>query len=115
MTPEQTALLERVRALIADEPVVREVSMFGGRSVMVNEKMIVSALKDGGLLVRVNADQHDGLLGRAGAVQAKMGPGRDMGPGWIEVAADAIRDDEQLSSWIGIAMDYNRVVTGGHP
>ena len=58
MTPEQTVLVERVRALIADEPVVREVSMFGGRSVMVNEKMIVSARKDGGLLVRVDADQH---------------------------------------------------------
>lgn len=113
MTPDQTVLVERVRALIADEPVVREVSMFGGRSVMVNEKMIVSALKDGRLLVRVDADQHDKFLGRPGTVQAEMGPGRDMGPGWIEVAADSIRDDEQLSSWVEIAMDYNRVVTGG--
>lgn len=114
MTPDQTVLIERLRALIADEPVVREVSMFGGRSVMVNEKMIVSALKDGGLLVRVDADQHDVLLSRPGAVQAEMGPGRDMGPGWIEVAADAIHEDEHLASWIGIAMDYNRAVTGGH-
>lgn len=114
MTPNQAVLVERVRALIADEPVVREVSMFGGRSVMVNEKMIVSALKDGGLLVRVDADQHDALLSRPGAVQAEMGPGRDMGPGWIEVAADAISDDENLASWIEIAMDYNRAVTGGH-
>lgn len=115
MTPDQTALIERVRTLIADEPVVREVSMFGGRSVMVNEKMIVSALKDGGLLVRVDADQHDDLLGRPGAMQAEMGPGRDMGPGWIDVAADVVSDDEQLSSWIGIAMTYNHDVTGGHP
>lgn len=113
MTPEQTALIERVRTLIAGEPVVREVSMFGGRSVMVNERMIVSVLKDGGLLVRVDAGEHDKLLGRSGAVQAEMGAGRDMGPGWIEVAADAISDDEQLSSWIGIAMDYNRAVIGG--
>lgn len=44
-----------------------------------------------------------------------MGPGRDMGPGWIEVATEAINQDEQLSSWIAIAMAYNRVVTGGHP
>ena len=106
MTPEQTDLIERVRALITEEPVVREVSMFGGRSVMVNEKMIVSAGKDGGLLVRVNADRHEALLSRPGAVQAEMGPGRDMGPGWIEVSADSIRDDEQLSFWVGIAMDY---------
>lgn len=115
MTPDQAVLVERVRALIADETVVREVSMFGGRSVMVNEKMIVSALKDGGLLVRVDADQHDELLSRPGATQAEMGAGRDMGPGWIEVAADAVSEDEQLASWIAIAMDYNRSVTGGYP
>lgn len=53
MTPEQNILIERIRTLFVDEPEVREVSMFGGRSVMVNETMIVSALKDGGLLVRV--------------------------------------------------------------
>ncbi|UUT35557.1 TfoX/Sxy family protein [Microbacterium elymi] len=112
MTPEQTVLVERVRGLIAEEPVVREVSMFGGRSLMVSEKMIVSVRKDGGLLVRVDAGRHDELLGEPGAVQAQMGPGRDMGPGWIEVAADAVSDDEQLSFWIGIAMDCNRAMTG---
>lgn len=115
MVPEQTALIERLRMLLADEPVVREVSMFGGRSVMVNEKMIVSALKDGGLLVRVDADRHEELLDRPGVVQAQMGPGRDMGPGWIEVEAEAISDDKHLSSWVGIAMEYNRAMTGGHP
>lgn len=114
MTPEQTALIERIRALLADEPVVREVSMFGGRSVMVNEKMIVSALKNGGLLVRVDSDQHEELLGRPGATQAEMGPGRDMGPGWIEVSADTVADADELPTWIGIAMEYNRRVTGGH-
>jgi TfoX/Sxy family transcriptional regulator of competence genes len=113
MTAEQAALVERLRALLADEPVLREVSMFGGRSFMVNEKLIVSALKHGGLLVRVDADRHDELLARTGASQAEMGPGRDMGPGWIEVEADAIRDDELLSAWLGIAMEHNRAVTGG--
>lgn len=113
MTPEQSTLVARIRALIADEPVVREVSMFGGRSIMVNEKMLVSALKGGGLLVRVDARRHDELLRRPGAARATMGPGRDMGPGWLEVAADAISGDEQLSSWIDIAMAHNRAVTGG--
>lgn len=112
MTPEQAALIERVRELIADKPVVREVSMFGGRSVMVNDKMIVSALKDGSLLVRVDADQHDELLKQPGAKQAEMGEGRSMGPGWIEVAADAIGSEEQLSWWIRVAMTYNELVTG---
>jgi len=105
---EQTALIERLRGLLADEPVKREVSMFGGRSFMVNEKMIVSALKHGGLLVRVDAARHDDLLGRAGAAQAEMGAGREMGPGWIEVAADVISNDDDLSFWLDVAMDYNR-------
>ena len=42
-----------------------------------------------------------------------MGPERDMGPGWIEVDADALRDDDGLASWVDIALEYNRVVTGG--
>ena len=113
MTAEQTSLIERIRALITDETVVREVSMFGGRAMMVNEKMIVSARKGGGLLVRIDAEQHDALLERPGAMQAQMGSGRDMGPGWIDVAADDIRNDQQLASWVELAMDYNRVVTAG--
>lgn len=113
MTPEQTALIERLRALLADETAVREVSMFGGRSVMVDERMVVSALKNGGLLVRVAADRHEELLGRPGAAQAEMGRGRDMGPGWIEVAAAAIEDPARLSAWLEIAMEHHRAATGG--
>ncbi|MGO1543699.1 MAG: TfoX/Sxy family protein [Gulosibacter sp.] len=112
MTSEQSELIERVRALLNDEPVVREVSMFGGRSFMVNEKMIVSALKNGGLLVRVDGDQHGALLRRPGAVQAEMGKDRTMGPGWIEVQAEAIREDAELATSVGIAVDYNRMLTG---
>lgn len=113
MTPAQAELTERLRALLADEPVMREVSMFGGRSFMVNERMIVSALKNGGLLVRVDGERHEEFLGFAEATQAEMGPGRDMGPGWIEVDADAIDDDERLAFWIGIAMEPGRAVTRG--
>lgn len=113
MNPEQTALITRIRALIEHETVVREVSMFGGRSLMVNEKMIASALKGGGLLVRVDAAQHDDLLQRTGATQAEMGAGRDMGPGWIEVAAHVIADDKHLSSWIEVALEHNRAVARG--
>ena len=87
--------------------------MFGGRSFMVNEKMLVSALKDGGLLVRVAADRNDELLRRPGAAQAEMGPGRTMGPGWIEVEADALGNEQQLASWIGIAREHNRAHASG--
>ena len=113
MTPEQHHLVERVRALVDDEPDMREVSMFGGRAIMVNDKMIVSAGKTGDLLVRVAADRHETLLREPGAEQAQMGAGRDMGLGWITVAPEAIADDARLTFWIDVAMRHNRTVTGG--
>ena len=111
MTSEQAELIDRIRVLLAVEPSTREVSMFGGRSFMVNDKMVVSAWRNGGLLVRVPSGQHDELIGRRGAAQAEMGTGRTMGPGWIEVIPDAIGTDEALSEWLGIALDHNRTLT----
>ena len=113
MTSEQHHLVQRVRALVDDEPDVREVPMFGGRAIMVNDKMIVSAGKTGDLLVRVAADRHETLLGEPGAEQARMGAGRDMGLGWITIAPEAIADDTRLAFWVDVAMEHNRTVTGG--
>lgn len=105
-------LSKRLNTLLFDELSSREVSMFGGRAFMVNEKMVVSALKNGNLLVRVDAEKHDELLLKPGATQAEMGSGRSMGRGWIEVQADAITDAESLSWWVDIALEYNRLITG---
>ena len=113
MTPEQRHLIQRVRALVDEEPDVREVSMFGGRAIMVNDKMIVSAGKTGDLLVRVDAERHGALLAEPGAEQAQMGAGRVMGPGWITVAPEVVADDERLAFWVDVAMSYNRTITGG--
>ena len=113
MTPEQHRLVQRVRALVDDEPDVREVSMFGGRAIMVNDKMVVSAGKTGDLLVRVAAGRHEALLGEPGAAQARMGAGRGMGPGWITVAPEAVADDGRLAFWVEVAMRHNRAITGG--
>ena len=113
MTPEQHHLVQRVHTLVDDEPDVREVSMFGGRAIMINDKMIVSVGKTGDLLVRVAADRHETLLSEPGAEQAQMGAERDMGLGWITVAPEAIADDDRLTFWIDVAMRHNRAVTGG--
>ena len=113
MTPEQHHLVERVRALVDDEPDVREVSLFVGRAIMVNDKMIVSAGKTGDLLVRVAADRYEVLLAEPGAERARMGAGRVMGPGWITVAPEAVADDGRLAFWVEVAMRHNRAITGG--
>lgn len=109
-TEAQEHLVARLRALLADEPVLREVAMFGGRSFMVAEKMVVSALKNGGLLVRVDGTRHAELLGRPGATQAEMGAGRRMGPGWIEVDAPTLADDTALESWLALALEHREQV-----
>lgn len=108
MTEEQAALSERLRVALADEPVTREISMFGGRCFMVAERLAVCAMRGGALLLRVRGEDHDALLDRPGAAQAEMGRGRSMGVGWIEVGADAIADDAGLASWVAIAMAHNR-------
>lgn len=113
MTEEQTAIVKRLCTLLQDETVQREVPMFGGIAFMVNEKMIVSVGKHGGLLVRVDGARHDELIGRAGAAQAEMGAGRTMGPGWIAVDASGIEDEESLAFWVRTALEDNRSVTGG--
>lgn len=105
---QQADLIERLRALLAGERSTREVSMFGGRSFMVNEKMVVSALKAGDLLVRVPAGRHADLIAQPGAEQAEMGAGRSMGPGWISVSAQSIGTDERLSFWLDVALEHNR-------
>ncbi|HNP57298.1 MAG TPA: TfoX/Sxy family protein [Gordonia sp. (in: high G+C Gram-positive bacteria)] len=105
-------LVERLRERLAQEPVTREIAMFGGRAFMVDEKMAVCALKSGDLLVRVDADEHEELLATPGAETAEMGVGRTMGPGWIAVTAESIDDDEVLTFWCEKAIEYNRKVTG---
>ena len=58
---QRDLLVARLRDLLADESAVREVSMFGGRAFMVNEKMAVHASKDGDLLVRIDVADDEQL------------------------------------------------------
>ena len=106
-TDPQAELLERIRDLLAAEPTTREISMFGGRAFMVDDRIVVSAWKRGDLLVRVDPSRTDELLTLPGAVPAEMGSGRRMGAGWINVALDVITDDGPLSAWLARALEYD--------
>jgi TfoX/Sxy family transcriptional regulator of competence genes len=98
--------LQRVRRELATAASLREVRMFGGVSFMVDDKLVVNVRRDGRLLVRVDPDHSPALVARHGARQAEMGPGRDMGPSWLDVAPDLIASDEQLRFWIGTALAH---------
>jgi hypothetical protein len=108
---QRDLLVARLRGLLADEPVVREVSMFGGRAFMVNEKMAVHASKDGDLLVRIDAADDAKFSDVPGASPAEISPGRAMGAGWIRASAASVADDEQLRFWLDAALAYNRALT----
>ena len=106
MTPQEE-LTARLRALLAGEPSVREVRMIGGRSFLVNGKLVAGARKDGSLLVRVHGSRQEELASHPGARPAQMGAGRMMGPGWMEVSAAAAADPDVLSFWLGAALEFN--------
>ena len=106
MADEREVLADRLRRALADEPTTREMRMFGGLSFLVNDKIVVAAQRDGGLLVRVDPARNSELIGRPGASQPEMGRGRSMGPGWIRVSGDAIGSDEELAFWLRAAMEF---------
>ena len=107
----QTELVARLHGILDDEPTIRVISMFGSRAFMVRDTMVCCALKGGHLLAHV--DPNAKLSGEPGASPAVMGPGREMGPGWIQVAAEAITDDSRLRFWVDSCMAFNRTQTLG--
>lgn len=107
MTAARHDLAARVRAGLPAAGTVREVSMFGGLAFMLDERMVVSVDRDGGLLVRVDPDRSAELLAVPGARPAVMGADRPMGPGWITVEADGLVTDQQLTRWIEVALQHH--------
>ncbi len=97
-------LAERLRAVLQPYGAVREVSMFGGLSFMVDDRMAVAAGRDGDLLVRTDPAEYDDLLQRGGE-PAFMGQDRPMGPGWIRVPGSRITDEGRLGFWVQVGVD----------
>ncbi|MFD4024769.1 TfoX/Sxy family protein [Streptomyces sp. NPDC058576] len=100
-----TDLRERVRAALGDRR-TREVTMFGGISFMVDERMVAAARGDGELLLRIDPALRERLLTEPGAHEAVMGEGRSMGPGWLAVDEAALAG-EGLAEWLGHALDFH--------
>jgi hypothetical protein len=102
-------LADRIREALLGRS-VREVSMFGGLTFMVNQKMTATANTQGDLMVRCDPSRVESLLKRDGAEWPEM-RGRKMSKGWIVVEAKRIKSDKILKSWIQEALDYNEKVT----
>src|SRR5262245_48399115 len=109
--PYDRDLADRIREALQGRS-VREVSMFGGLTFMVNGKMAANANTSGDLMVRCDPLRVESLLERDGAQWPKM-RGRKMSKGWIVVEAEQVRTARALKSWIQEALDYNEKVTDG--
>ena len=99
-------LVDRVRAALSSHGPLREVTMFGGLSFMVDDRMVVAVRADEELLVRADPARAGQLLLAEGAGTAEMGAGRTMSSGWISVSAEAIATDEGPDFWIAVALEF---------
>jgi TfoX/Sxy family transcriptional regulator of competence genes len=99
-------LANRIRELIAGEPGVIEKRMFGGLAFLVAGNLAVAASSKGGLMVRVDPQQADALLGKAHASPFEM-RGRPV-QGWLRVDADGVQTKRQLEPWVRRGIGYAR-------
>ncbi|MFS0894020.1 TfoX/Sxy family protein [Microbacterium sp. 179-I 3D3 NHS] len=100
-------LADRVRALLSIGAEIEERRMFGTRAFLLDGRILVGARKNGVLLVRVDDENGPALLTEPGASHAVMGT-RTMGSGWLDVAPEAIADDDGLMFWLDAARETNR-------
>jgi hypothetical protein len=99
-------LAERIRELLAVEPGLGERRMFGGLAFLLDGNMAVAAGSRGGLMVRIDPADADGLLARDGAQPMEM-RGRPM-RGWLLIDGDHVRTTRQLASWVGTGVAVAR-------
>lgn len=98
----------RIREQLAAEHGITEQAMFGGLAFLLNGNMAVSASGQGGLMVRVAAQDSDELLERPHASLFEM-RGRQMA-GWIRVAPPGVRTNAQLAWWVRRGVQFARTL-----
>ena len=99
-------LANRIRELVGLEPGLTEKKMFGGLAFLIGGHMSISASGQGGVLVHVDADQHEKLVATTKATTAVM-RGREM-TGWLRVAPEDIRTKAQLAKWVALGVESAR-------
>ena len=97
-------LANRIRELIATESGLTEKRMFGGLAFLINGNMSVSVSREGGLLLRVDPAENDGLVEKPHARQAVM-RGRAM-EGWLRVDPDGVTTKRELERWVTRGVTY---------
>jgi TfoX/Sxy family transcriptional regulator of competence genes len=97
-------LAHRVRELLAGTTGVREKSMFGGLAFLLGGHMAVCVSGQGGLMVRVPAEETDALLERE-HVEPMVMAGRET-RGWIRVGTAGLAGKRDLRGWVERGVRY---------
>ena len=96
-------LADRIRAIIGDEPGLREQKMFGGVGFMVHGNMAAGIIGSD-LMVRVGPDAYDDALAQPHARFMDI-TGRPM-RGFVIVAAEGIATRPKLRSWLARGLGF---------
>jgi hypothetical protein len=99
-------LAGRIRDLVAGEPDLTEQAMFGGLAFLIGGNMAVAASGQGGALVRADPGQTNDLVASTDAHPFEM-RGRAM-QGWLRVAPEHLRTEDQLAKWVELGTAYAR-------
>ncbi|MCW2784925.1 MAG: hypothetical protein JWP74_1442 [Marmoricola sp.] len=100
-------LADRIREIVQDEPALSEKRMFGGLAFLVHGNIAVSASGNGGLMLRVDPQRSDELVG--GHVQRMVMRNREM-DGWLRADDEAIDGDADLRRWVEVGVGYARTL-----
>jgi TfoX/Sxy family transcriptional regulator of competence genes len=99
-------LAQRIRDLVAGEPGLTEKKMFGGLAFLIGGNMAVAASGQGGLLLRVDPEQSDGLVTDSHARPFEM-RGRLM-RGWLRIDTEHVQTPDELAAWVERGTSFAR-------
>lgn len=97
-----TALAQRVRAMLSGVAEVEEKKIFGGLAFMIHGKMTLTIGKDR-IMVRINPARRGELLRRKGAHAVVMNRREYRNYTYIDKSVLSRKQD--LSFWVGCALD----------
>lgn len=101
-------LADRIRELLSGQKGLEEKRMFGGLAFLINGNMAVAASGQGGLLVRVPAEDSDKLVDGE-HVSPMVMAGRET-RGWLRVATDGLKTKRQLQTWVSRGANFARTL-----
>jgi TfoX/Sxy family transcriptional regulator of competence genes len=96
-------LANRVRAVLAHRSDIEERAMFGGLAFMAKGHMCCGLVKDR-LMVRVDPDAYDRLLGEPGAAPMDF-TGRPM-RGFLYISGAGLSSAPRLRRWINRSLEF---------